>query len=206
VSFAAEFAVFLVAHPSVPFKTVSELIAYAKKNPGKLAYGSAGSGGGTHLAGELFKTQAGVDLLQVPYKGSAPAMSDLLGGQVQLMFSDGPTATQHIKKGSVRVLGVGSPQRSAILPDVPTISEAGLKGYEAYSWAGVLVPAATPKNIVAKLNADINTVLSNPDTKQRYLAIGAEARPSTPEQYGKFFQDEMTKWARVVKEANIKIE
>jgi tripartite-type tricarboxylate transporter receptor subunit TctC len=206
VSFAAQFAVFLVAHPSVPFKTVKELIAYAKKNPGKLAYGSAGSGGGTHLAGELFKLQAAVDLLQVPYKGSAPAMADLLGGQVQLMFSDGPTATQHIKKGSVKVLGVGSPQRSALLPDVPTISEAGLKGYEAYSWAGVLVPAATPKHIVAKLNTDIATALNNPETRQRLLSVGAEGMPSTQEQYAKFFKAETAKWSKLVKDANIKID
>ncbi|MGH8810146.1 MAG: tripartite tricarboxylate transporter substrate binding protein [Noviherbaspirillum sp.] len=206
VSFAAQFAVFLVAHPSVPFKSVNELIAYAKSNPGKLAYASAGSGGGTHLAGELFKMQTGVDLLQVPYKGSAPAMTDLLGGQVQIMFSDGPTAAQHMKKGSIRVLGVASPQRSAVMPETPTISESGVKGYEAYSWAGIMVPAGTPKAVIASLNAAIVTALNNPDVKQRMLGIGAEAAPSTPEQYGKFFQAEMAKWSKLVKEANIRID
>lgn len=206
VSFAAQFAVFLVAHPTVPFKSVNELIAYAKKNPGKLAFGSAGSGGGTHLAGELFKLQAAVDMLQVPYKGSAPAMTDLLGGQVQLMFSDGPTAMQHIKKGSLRVLGVGSPQRSAILPEVPTISESGVKGYEAYSWAGVLAPKGTPQHIVAKVNADIATALNNPETKQKLLSVGAEGMPSSQEQYASFFKAESVKWAKLVKEANIKID
>ena len=129
VTFAALFPIILVAHPSVRAKTIPELIAYAKKNPGKLAFGSAGTGGGTHLAGELFKAQAGVDLLHVPYKGSAPAMTDLLGGQVQLMFSDAPTALPHIKSGRVRALGVASPKRSALVPDRPTIAESGVKGY-----------------------------------------------------------------------------
>ncbi|HTN28208.1 MAG TPA: tripartite tricarboxylate transporter substrate binding protein, partial [Burkholderiales bacterium] len=153
VTFATQFPIILVAHPSVQAKSVKELIAYAKANPGKLSYGSAGNGGGTHLAGELFKDIAHVDLLHVPYKGSAPAMTDLLGGQVQLMFSDGPTALPQIKGGKVRALAVGSPKRSALAPDVPTMGEAGLAGYDAYSWSGIVVPAATPKEIVAKLNA-----------------------------------------------------
>jgi tripartite-type tricarboxylate transporter receptor subunit TctC len=206
VTFAAMFPIILVAHPSVPAKTIPELIAYAKKNPGKLAFGSAGTGGGTHLAGELFKAQAGVDLLHVPYKGSAPAMTDLLGGQVQLMFSDAPTALPHIKSGRVRALGVASPKRSALVPDLPTIAESGVKGYEAYSWAGVVAPAGTPAPIVAKLNADISKALSQPDVKQRLFEEGAEAMPTTPEQFGKMLKAEIAKWTKVVKDANIKAD
>jgi tripartite-type tricarboxylate transporter receptor subunit TctC len=206
VTFAAQFPIILVAHPSVPAKTVQELIAYAKQNPGKLAYGSAGNGGGTHLAGELFKTLAGVDLLHVPFKGSAPAMTDLLGGQVQLMFSDAPTALPHIKSGRVRALGVGSPKRSALVPDVPTIAESGVKGYDAYSWAGVFAPAGTPKEIVVKVNGDIVKALSDPGVKKRLLEAGAEAAPGTPEQFGAFLKGEIAKWGKVVKDANIKAD
>ena len=206
VTFAAMFPIILVAHPSVPAKTIPELIAYAKKNPGKLAFGSAGTGGGTHLAGELFKAQAGVDLLHVPYKGSAPAMTDLLGAQVQLMFSDAPTALPHIKSGRVRALGVASPKRSPLAPDLPTIAESGVKGYEAYSWAGVVAPAGTPAPIVAKLNADISKALSQPDVKQRLFEEGAEAMPTTPEQFGKMLKAEIAKWTKVVKDANIKAD
>ena len=206
VTFAALFPIILVEHPSVPAKTIPELIAYAKKNPGKLAFGSAGTGGGTHLAGELFKAQAGVDLLHVPYKGSAPAMTDLLGGQVQLMFSDAPTALPHIKSGRVRALGVASPKRSTLVPDLPTIAESGVKGYEAYSWAGVVAPAGTPAAIVAKLNADISKALSQPDVKKRLFEEGAEAMPTTPEQFGKMLKAEIAKWTKVVKDANIKAD
>ncbi|HSD55215.1 MAG TPA: tripartite tricarboxylate transporter substrate binding protein [Burkholderiales bacterium] len=206
VTFAAQFPIILVAHPSVPAKTVQELIAYAKKNPGKLAFGSAGNGGGTHLAGELFKAMAGVDLLHVPFKGSAPAMTDLLGGQVQLMFSDAPTALPHIKSGRVRALGVGSPKRSALVPDVPTIAESGVKGYDAYSWTGVFAPAGTPKEIVAKVNADIVKALSDPEVRKRLLEAGAEAAPGTPEQYGAFLKAEIAKWSKVVKDANIRAD
>jgi tripartite-type tricarboxylate transporter receptor subunit TctC len=206
VTFAALFPIILVAHPAVPAKSVSELIAYAKANPGKLSYGSSGNGGGTHLAGELFKSLAGVDILHVPYKGSAPAMADLLGGQVQLMFSDAPTALPHIKSGRVRALGVGSPKRSALVPDLPTIAESGVKGYDAYSWAGVVAPAGTPPPIVAKLNADIVKALSDPEVKQRLLQAGAEAMPGTAEQFGKMLRAEMTKWAKVVKDGKIQAD
>lgn len=206
VSFGASFPIILVAHESVPVKSVQELVAYAKKNPGKLSFGSAGNGGGTHLAGELFKAQAGVDLLHVPYKGSAPAMSDLLGGQVQLMFSDAPSALPHIKSGRLRPLGVGSPQRSGLAPDIPTIAESGLRGYESYSWAGFVAPAATPRDIVAKLNADIVKALNDPQVKKRLLDAGCEARPTSPEEFGRFLRAEIARYARLVKDANIKAD
>ena len=206
VTFATQFPIILVAHPSVQAKSVKDLVAYAKANPGKLSYGSAGNGGGTHLAGELFKDIAHVDLLHVPYKGSAPAMTDLLGGQVQLMFSDGPTALPQMKGGKVRALAVGSPKRSALAPDVPTMAEAGLAGYDAYSWSGIVVPAATPKEIVAKLNADIVKALNDPDVKKRLLENGAEAMPGTPDQFAKTLRSEIVKWGKVVKAANIKAD
>ncbi len=206
VTFGATFPIILVAHQSVPAKSVQELITHAKANPGKLSFGSAGNGGGTHLAGELFKMMAGVDLLHVPYRGSAPAMSDLLGGQVQLMFSDAPSALPHIKSGRLRALGVGTPKRSELAPDIPTIAEAGLRGYESTSWAAVVAPAATPKEIVAKLNADIVKALNDPVVKQRLLDAGAEANPGTAEQFGKFLRSEIVKYAKVVKEANVKAD
>jgi tripartite-type tricarboxylate transporter receptor subunit TctC len=206
VSFVAQYDIFLVANPSVPAKSVRELIALAKKRPGKVTYASAGSGGGTHLAGELFKLQAGVDLLQVAYKGSAPAMTDVLGGQVDLMFADGAVAVQHIKKGSVNVLAVGSPKRSAVLPNVPTFAESGLNGYQAYAWAGLLAPAATPKSLVDKISKDVATALNDAGAKERLYNAGGIARPSTPEQYGKFFDAEMTRWAKVIKDAKIKLD
>jgi tripartite-type tricarboxylate transporter receptor subunit TctC len=206
VTFAAKFPIILVAHQSVPVKNVAELVAYAKKNPGKLSFSSSGNGGGTHLAGELFKMMAGVDLLHVPYKGSAPAMSDLLGGQVQLMFADAPSALPHIKSGRLRALGVGNPTRSALAPDIPTIAESGLRGYESYSWAGVVIPAATPKGIVAKLNADVVKALSDPTVKQRLLDAGAEANPGTQAQFASFLHAEIAKYTKVVRDAHVKVD
>jgi len=206
VTFAASFPIILVAHPSMPFKNVKELIAYAKANPGKLTYSSAGTGGGTHLAGELFKSIAGVEIVHVPYKGSAPAMADLLGGQVQLMFSDAPTAVPQIKSGKVRALGVGSPKRSALVPDLPTIAEGGVKGYDAYSWAGVVAPVGTPQEIVDKLSADIGTALKRPDVHKRLMEIGAEPGPGTPAQFAVFLKREIDKWGKVVKDAKVQVD
>ena len=206
VSFVAMFPVILVAHPSVPATNVRELIALAKQQPGKLAYGSAGNGGGTHLAGELFSMQAGTKLQHIPYKGSAPAMNDLLGGQVQLMFADAPTALTQIRAGKVRALGVASAQRSTLLPELPTIAESGLSGYEAYSWAGLLAPAGTPREIVAKISADLQRVMTQPDVKRRLNEAGAEANPTSPERFGQMLRAEIDKWAKVVKAADIKAD
>ncbi len=206
VSFAAMFPVFLVVHPSVPAKNIKELIALAKTPGSQLSFASSGNGGGTHLAGELFNMHAGTQLLHVPYKGSAPAMNDVLGGQVPMMFSDAPTAIQHIKSGKVRVLGVASLARSSLLPDVPTIAEQGVPGYEAYSWAALFAPAGTPKEVIAKINTDFNKVMRDPEVKQRLYIAGAEADPGTPEQMAKRLQVEMDKWAKVVKAANIKVD
>lgn len=206
VGMAAVFPIVLVVNAALPVNSVGELIAYAKANPGKLSFSSSGTGGGTHLAGELFNAMAGVRIQHVPYRGSAPAMQDLLGGQVQVMFADGPSAVPHLKGGKVRALGVGNPVRSSMLPDVPTIAESGLPGYEAYSWSGVMAPKGTPPDVVKRVNADLVKVLSDPATAQAMIAAGAEPKPGTPEQFGAFVRDEIAKWRDVIKAANIKLD
>jgi tripartite-type tricarboxylate transporter receptor subunit TctC len=206
VGMVAIFPIVLVVNPSLPVKTVGELIAYAKANPGKLSFGSSGTGGGTHLAGELFNSMAGIKIQHVPYRGSAPAMQDLLGGQVQVMFADGPSAVPHIKTGRVRALGVGNLQPSALIPNVPTIAAEGLPGYEAYSWTGLLAPRRTPADVVKRVNADLVAVLSDATLAQSMLAAGAEPKPGTPEEFGHFIQTELAKWGQVIKAADIKIE
>lgn len=204
VSFAALFPVFLVAHRSVPANNVKELIALSKKDT-VLSFGSSGNGGGTHLAGELFNMEAGTQLQHVPYKGSAPAMTDLLGGQIQLMFADAPSALQHIKSGRIKVLGVASKTRSAMLPDVPTIAEAGgLPNYEAYSWAALFAPAKTPPAVLEKLTADFNKALNDPAVKARLIEAGAEGDPGTAQQMQQRLQGELQKWKRVIETAGIK--
>ena len=202
ISFAAMFPVFLVAHPSVPANSIQELIALAKSGV-PLAYGSSGNGGGTHLAGELFNMEAGTKLQHIPYKGSAPAMNDLLGGQVQLMFSDAPTALPHIKSGRVKVLAVASRKRSPMLPNVPSGVESGLPGFEAYSWAALFAPAQTPQAVLDKINADFNTVMKDPEVRRRLLEAGAEADPGTQEQMRQRLRSELDKWAKVIKAGGI---
>ncbi|GAA5235463.1 tripartite tricarboxylate transporter substrate binding protein [Verticiella sediminum] len=206
VGMAATFPIFLVVHPSLPVNNVAELIAYAKANPGKLSFSSSGTGGGTHLAGELFNSMAGTDIMHVPYRGSAPAMADLLGGQVQVMFADGPSAVPHVQAGRIRALGVGYPERSRMMPDVPTIAESGVPGYEAYSWSGLVAPAGTPQEIVDKVNADMNQGLNDPAVAKRILDAGAEVSPGTPAEFGKFIDDEIRKWGEVIRKANITVE
>lgn len=204
VSFGARFPIVLVANPSLQVSDVPGLIALARREPGKLAYASAGNGGGTHLAAELFNLMAGTKLLHVPYKGSAPAMTDVLAGQVPLMFADGPTALPQVKAGKVRALGVGNPQRSDLLPEVPTIAEQGLADYEAYSWAAFVVPVGTPPDRLARLTADIGKALSDPAARTRLYDAGAEAAPTSAEAFGTMLDDELAKWAKVVKAAGIK--
>jgi len=206
LTFGARFPIVLVLAPGVEAKSVAELIAQAKRQPGKLAYASSGNGGGTHLAGELFDLQAGTRLLHVPYKGSAPAMADVLGGQVQMMFADAPTALPQVRGGKVRAIGVAQAQRSELFPGVPTFAEAGVAGYDAYSWAGFVAPAATPKDVAAKLSADIAKVLALPEVKARLHDAGAEPAPTSQEAFGRFLHDELAKWGRVVKAGNIQAD
>lgn len=191
----------LVANPAQPFKTVKELTAYAKANPGKVTFGSSGSGTSIHLSGELFKQMAGVDIQHVAYKGSAPAVNDLLGNHIAIMFDNMPSAISHVKAGQLRPLAVTTAQRSPALPDVPTIAEAGVPGYEATSWFGLLAPAKTPAPVVAKLNASILKALADPDVKKKLLEQGAEPAGETPAQFAAFIASETVKWGKIVKQS-----
>ncbi len=195
----------LVVNPSVPAKDVREFIALAKSRPGQLTYGSAGNGSSNHLAGELFESMAGVDLLHTPYKGSGPALTDVIGGHLTFMFDTINTSIGHIRAGQLRVLGVGTARRSQALPDVPTIADAGgLPGYEAATWIGLLAPAGTPREIVTRLNREIVAILQQPDVRERLAAQGAEPVGSSPEQFEAFVKAEIAKWGKVIRDANIK--
>jgi tripartite-type tricarboxylate transporter receptor subunit TctC len=196
---------FMVVPHSLPAKTVREFIALAKSKPGQLNYASSGRGTGTHLSGVLFNLMAGVDILHVPYKGGGPAMNDLIAGQVQLMF-EGMTSVQHAKSGKARILAVTTAKRSLVLPDVPTISEAGLPGYEVNSWYGVYLPAGTPQKIVTQLNQDIVQILRLPDVQARLASLGAEVVGSTEEQFTAFTKAEIDKWAKVVTASGARVD
>ena len=199
VALVAMVTIILVVHPSVPVKTVKELIALAKARPGELSFGSPGNGTPQHLAGELFNTMTGVKMVHVPYKGAVPALTDLLGGRLSIIFSSMPPALPHVQTGKLRALGVTSAARSPAAPDVPTIAESGLKGYEVINWYGVLVPAKTPKEIVSKLNGEIVKIMNLPAVKERLAAQGAETYTSTPEKFADMIRTETEKWAKVVK-------
>jgi tripartite-type tricarboxylate transporter receptor subunit TctC len=192
-------------HPTVPAKTVPEFIAYARANPGKISMASAGIGSGPHLSGEMFKMLAGVNMIHVPYRGQGPALTDLLGGQVQVLFGGIPTTIEHIRTGRLRALGVTTATRSEALPDVPTLSEF-LPGYEASYWAGVGAPRNTPSQIVEKLNSEINAALADPEAKARLADLGGSMFPGSPAEFGKHIADETEKWAKVIRAANIKAE
>jgi tripartite-type tricarboxylate transporter receptor subunit TctC len=196
----------LVVHPSVPANNVQELITYIKANPGKVNFASSGSGTSIHLAGELFKTMAGVSMTHVPYKGSAPAVTDLIGGQVQLMFDNLPSALPQIKAGKLRALAVTSAQRASALPDVPTVAEAGLPGFDATSWFGLLAPAGTPKDVVAKLNAEVAKWLASPEAREKLAAQGAIAAGQSPEDFTRHIAAETAKWQKDVKESGAKVD
>ncbi len=196
----------LVVHPSVNAKSVSELTALAKSMPGKLNVASSGNGTSIHLAAELYKQMAGVDILHVPYKGSSPAVTDLLGGQVQLMFDNMPSALPHAKAGKLRALAVTSLKRSPALPDVPTMDEEGLKGFDATSWFGLLTPAGTPKEIIAKINAASVKALASPEMRERLAAQGADPVGNTPDQFAAFIKAEIEKWAKIVKASGARVD
>ena len=191
----------LVVHPSVKANNVKELIELAKASPGKVLYGSSGVGGAGHLAGELFCTLAGVKMTHVPYKGGGPVMIDLIAGQVQSVFATAATAIPHIKTGKIRPLGVTTAKRAGMLPDIPTIAEQGLKGFDANNWYGLLAPAKTPRPIVTKLNAEVVKVLQMPDIKQYLFSQGLDPAPTSPEEFGAYIKSEMAKWAKVVRAA-----
>jgi tripartite-type tricarboxylate transporter receptor subunit TctC len=194
----------LVVNPSVPAKTVPEFIAYAKANPGKINIGSSGNGSGPHLAGELFKMMAGIDMPHVPYRGEAPATTDLLGGQVQVLFGTS-AAIEHIKAGRLRALAVTTATRSPALPDIPALSDF-LPGYEVGFWDGFGAPKNTPPEIIDKLNREINAALADPAMKTRIASLGYSVFASSPADFGKFIADETKKWGKVIRAAHIKVE
>lgn len=188
----------LVVHPTLPVKTVRELITLARSRPGQLNYASASTGGMPHLAGELFNTMTGVKMVHIPYKGAAPATTDLLAGQVSLMFNNMLSAMPHVKNNRLRAIAVTSSKRSAAVPELPSIAET-VPGYEASGWYGAFAPAATPRELIAKINADMNRIMKMPDVTQRLAGDGVEAVGTTPEQFGNYLRSEIAKWGKVVK-------
>ncbi len=192
----------IVVNPRVAARNITELIAYAKGNPGRLTFGSSGPGAASHLSAELFKSLAGVDMLHVPYKGTGQAVTDLLAGQIDLMFAPAQTVMQHVQAGRLKALAVTSAKRSATMPDLPAAAEA-LPGYEAIGWFGLLAPAGTPKAVVAKISADANRVLADPEVKQKTVALGAETSGNTPEQFAKFIRDDQAKWSGIMRAKGI---
>ena len=206
ISLAAFIPQILVAHPSVPANNIKELIALAKSQPGKLNYASVGTGSPGHIAGELFKLKTGVDMVHVPYKGGGPAVTDTLGGQVQLLFVSMPAALQYVKAGRLKALAVTSDKRSAAAPDVPTIAESGVPDCVVNSWYGALVPAKTSPTVVSKLQATFAKVLQMPEVKERLFAQGAEAAFSTSAEFARLIHDELKQWEFVIREARIKPE
>ena len=206
VSQIAAVTIVLVVHPSVSASSIKELIALAKSKPGQLTFGSPGNGTPQHLAGQLFNTMAGVDMLHVPYKGAVPALTDLLGGQLSMIFSSMPPALPLVKTGKIRALGVTSATRSPATPAIPTITESGLPGYEVNNWYGILAPRGTPKEIVSKLNAEIVKILNMPDVKESLAVQGAEPVSGTPEQFAAYIKAETEKWAKIVKYSGARLD
>ena len=197
----------MVIHPSVPAKSVNDFIAYAKANPGKLNMASSGNGTSIHLTGELFKTVTGTYMVHLPYRGSAPAMSDLIAGNTNVMFDNLPSALPHIKSGRLKALAVTSRVRSPALPDTPTIEEAAnLKGFDASSWFGLFAPAGTSRAIVDKIQADVAKALAVPEVRERFVSQGAQPGGTTPDQFAAFIRGETEKWAKVVKISNAKVD
>jgi len=196
----------LVVNPNSPYRSVKDVLAAARAAPGKIAYASTGNGTSNHLSMELFKTMAGVDLTHIPYKGSAPAVTDLIGGQVQAMFDNVPNVIQHVKAGRLRALAITTPKRAPAMPEIPTVDEAGVPGYQVSVWFGVVAPAATPKDVVARLNAEINRVIALPDVRERFSQSGIDIVGGAPEMFDRHIREQVVTWAKVVKDANIRAD
>lgn len=196
----------MIVNNDVPARTVQELVAYAKKNPDKLAFASDGNGTTAHLGVELFKSMTHTRMLHVPYKAATSALTDMMGGGVQLMMINSPVAGPHAQAGRVRALGISGSQRSSTYPDIPTIAESGVPGFEVVAWGGLIGPANMPKELVTRINAEIRTALSTPVVKERFRALGAETEPSTPEEFRELSRLETEKWARVIKSSGAKVD
>jgi tripartite-type tricarboxylate transporter receptor subunit TctC len=197
---------YLVVHPKVPVNSVVELIEYARRNPGKLTYASAGNGTSQHTNPELFKSMAKVSILPIPYRGSAPCMAALVAGEVDMMIELGPTAIPQIKAGRIKALGASTAERTRAMPEIPTIAEAGLPGFDAYTWFAIAGPGGMPRDVVAKLHAEIVNAVAPPEVRARLEAIGAEVVANSPEEFAEFQAKEIAKWARVIKDSGIKPE
>lgn len=195
----------MVVHPAVPANNVKELIAYAKANPGKLAFASAGAGSTNHLSAVMLEKLAGIEMLHVPYKGGAPAVTDTVGGQTQLLFTAGTQSLPHVKAGKLRLLAVTEIKRSALLPDVPTVAET-VPGYELAVWYGAFAPAGTPQDIVARLNTEINRIMTMPEIRARMIAIGVDTTTSTPEQFTALLKSDAQRYAKLIRDLNIKAD
>ena len=206
ISLVADSPFVLLVHPSLPVKSVKELVAFAKKRPGELTQGSSGIGSSSHLGFELFNMMAGIKGVHVPYKGLAPAMSDTIAGELTMTWNSITASAPFIKKGQVRALGIGSQKRSALMPEIPTIAEAGLPGYELGSWYGFFAPAATPAAVVSALHREIVKSIRDPSLQQQFAALGAEPVGTTPEQFRAVLQQDLVKWAKVARAANVKAE
>jgi len=196
----------LITHPSLPPKTVKEFVAFAKQFPGKLNYSTSGSGSTQHLSGEMLKVMAGIGIVHIPYRGSAPSMTALLSGEVEFSFNNIPASINYIKAGRLRALAITSAKRSPLLPDLPTMAEAGVPKFETSTWYGLLAPAATPRDIVAKLNQTINTIVRTPDFSKRLAQLGADPVADTPEYFANYLKSEIERWAPVVKASGAKPE
>ncbi|HTQ73652.1 MAG TPA: tripartite tricarboxylate transporter substrate binding protein [Burkholderiales bacterium] len=206
VELLAQAPLVLVVHPSVPARDVAELVAYARRNPGKLNFASNGNGSSSQLAAVMFESMAGIEMVHVPYKGLSPALTDLLSGQVQLMFSSVVAIVPHVKAGKVRGLATTGAKRLALLPGLPTIAESGFPGYEASSWYGILAPAGTPRDIVTKLNAELSKALEQPEVRNSLLAEGAEPAGGTPEQFAAHIRAEKERLGKIIRDAKIRLQ
>ena len=196
----------LIVHPGLPINSVAELIALAKKTPGKISFASTGQGTSTHLSSELFKLMANVDMLHVPYKGGPPAIADLISGQVNMMFINMPTGITHVRSGKAKILAVSSIKRVAQLPDVPTVDQSGVKGFETSAWSGLYAPAATPADIINRLNVEVVKILKQPSVREQLMAQGAEPVGDTPEEFSRFTLAEISKWAKIIKISGAKVD
>jgi tripartite-type tricarboxylate transporter receptor subunit TctC len=196
----------MIVHPSVPAKSVAEFVALAKASPGKFNFASSGSGTSIHMSAEMFKMLTGVNIVHIPYKGSGPALADMIGGQVDVMFDNLTSSIGHIRSGKLRALAITSATRYPELPDLPTMQEAGVPGYEATAWFGIVAPKGTPRNVITRINGEVNKALAQDDVKQKLAQQGALARAWTPEQFGDFIHNEIVKWGKVVKASGAKIE
>ena len=203
VLFVASITNVLIVPPDFPAKSVAELVALAKKEPGRLSFASSGAGSSTHMSAELFKSMSGTDILHIPYKGSGQALPDLMSGRVSMMFENAPGAVSHIKSGKVRALAVTGLKRASALPELPTIAESGVPGYESLSWSGIAVPAGTPRAVIERLNKDLNAVLAAPEMRAKLTEQGAETMGGPPEAFASHVRAEREKWSRLIREKNI---